>query len=130
MDNKIVGIIDDDPSFQFILKQTIRLISPTTEVRVFNNGKEALDHFVSMTDNPEGLPDVILVDLNMPVMNGWELIENISQLPEDVKTHFKTYILTSSIFQSDVKKSKQYNFISDYLFKPVDEDVMKEILFH
>lgn len=129
MENKVVGIIDDDPSFQFILKQTIRLISPTTEVKVFNNGKEALD-FITSVGNPENLPDVFLVDLNMPVMNGWELIENISHMPEEVREHFKTYILTSSIFQSDVKKAKQYTFITDYLFKPVDEDIMKEILFN
>ena len=70
-----ICLIDDDSIYQFTAKRIIELLNPLQKVLVFSNGKEAIDYFQASTQCNNEIPDVIFLDINMPVMNGWEFLE-------------------------------------------------------
>jgi CheY-like chemotaxis protein len=119
-----IGIIDDDEIFQLILTKSIELISPSTKILQFSNGRDALNHL----NQTENLPTIILLDLNMPVMSGWDFLDWFEKLNPEIRSKIEIYIVTSSIYQGDREKSLSYKFISGFLSKPIDEIKLKQIL--
>jgi CheY-like chemotaxis protein len=78
---------------------------------------------------PEQHPDILLLDLNMPVMNGWDFLEEFrARGLTSVYGKLKIYILTSSIYKSDIEAAKQHDLVSDYLTKPLDENCLATII--
>lgn len=69
-------IVDDDDVYRFIAKKTIEQTGLVELIKTFSNGKEAIQFLESFIDSPELLPEIILLDLTMPVMDGWEFLEN------------------------------------------------------
>ena len=69
-------IVDDDDVYQFIAKKTIEQTGLVELIKTFSNGREAIQFLESFIDSPELLPEIILLDLTMPVMDGWEFLEN------------------------------------------------------
>lgn len=122
---EIACIIDDDPIYIFCTKRIMVLADFCESFLIFHNGKEALDRLTSIILAKENLPEIILLDLNMPVMDGWEFLEEFTQIPSS-KT-ITIYIITSSINPEDVERAKQYESISNYIVKPVTIETLKEI---
>ncbi|GER60406.1 response regulator [Patiriisocius marinus] len=93
---------------------------------IFNNGKEALRKLKSIIDSGEDLPDLILLDLNMPIMDGWQFLDNFTQIEVDKKIII--YIVSSSIDPVDIERSKKYGMVSNFVVKPISTDKVKEIM--
>lgn len=123
---EIACIIDDDPIYIFCTKRIMVLADFCESFMVFHNGKEALDRLTSVIKAKENLPEIILLDLNMPVMDGWEFLEEFTKIPCDQK--ITIYIVTSSIDPEDVVRGQQYEAISNYIVKPVTIESLKDIL--
>ncbi|MFC5284510.1 response regulator [Pedobacter alpinus] len=123
---ELACIIDDDPIYVFCTKRIMVLADFCESFLIFHNGKEALDRLSVIIQNDEHLPEVILLDLNMPVMDGWEFLEEFTKIP--VAKQITIYIVTSSIDPEDVEKAKQYDNINNYIVKPVTVEMLKEIL--
>ena len=70
-------LVDDDKLFVFLTKKTIEATNFEGDIREFGDGREALDYLKEIADKEELLPDIIFLDLSMPVMDGWQLIESI-----------------------------------------------------
>lgn len=123
---EIACIIDDDPIYIHCTKRIMQLADVCESFLIFHNSKEALDRLSAIIANGENLPELILLDLNMPVMDGWEFLDEFTKVPAAQK--ITIYIVTSSIDPADVKKAKQYDNVNNYLVKPVTVDILKEIL--
>jgi CheY-like chemotaxis protein len=123
---EIACIIDDDPIYVFCTKRIMALADFCESFLIFHNGKEALDRLSAIIKNDEHLPEVILLDLNMPVMDGWEFLEEFTKIP--VSKQVTIYIVTSSIDPEDVQKAKQYENVNNYIVKPVTVEMLKDIL--
>ncbi len=95
-------------------------------VIVFNNGRDALENFKAIISVNEKLPDVILLDLNMPVMDGWQFLDEFVKIP--TPQQILIYIVTSSIDPDDVNRTKIYDLVTNYIVKPITIDVLKGIL--
>ncbi|MCM5664399.1 response regulator [Galbibacter mesophilus] len=125
-----ICLIDDDPITIFSVKKLIEVTRITENVISFNNGIEALKHY--RNENNTIFPELILLDLNMPIIDGWEFIDNFSKLEISKTTYI--YILTSSINPEDVNKVKEYNnkypFSIKHLIKPVTKDKLSSLSFH
>lgn len=123
---KIACIIDDDPIFIFGLKKVMNSVDFAEEVLVYKNGEDALENLIAIKNDKETLPEVILLDLNMPIMDGWQFLDEFTQVKVDKK--ITVYIVSSSIDPLDYEKTKKYNHIENYIIKPVQTDDLKTIL--
>ena len=112
MDYKVL-IVDDDPMMLFLHKNLIVKSGICLEPLSFLNGEEVL-HFLMA--EPPGSCYAMLLDINMPVMNGWQLLEALKELP--IAELVDVAIISSSIYRKDREKAMEYDLVSCYLTKP------------
>ncbi|WP_299435712.1 response regulator [uncultured Aquimarina sp.] len=118
---EVACIIDDDTVYVNLVKRIIEAKHLCQNLLVFENGKEALGYFEAIlcNMNEESIPEIIFLDLNMPVMDGWEFLEKFIAIKNNFGKVITLYIVSSSINPLDIKKAKSINGIKDYLIKPV-----------
>lgn len=122
-----VCIIDDDPIFVYGTKVLLNYNrSFCSNIIVFENGKEALDDLRFMLKNNKEMPEVIFLDLNMPIMNGWEFLDELKKM--DLKKKIGVYVVSSSIDKMDEEKSKKYDMVIDFISKPLTTNKLKQLL--
>lgn len=122
----LVCIVDDDPMHVFITKKYVELSGHVEKILVCKNGKDAFDTLKNLITNKEKLPKIIFLDLNMPVWDGWQFLDEFTKIP--VVEIITIYILTSSNNESDLEKAKKYSLTSNYLIKPITQSHLKDIL--
>jgi len=130
MSNKLstAGIIDDDQIYQLVMKRTIEQSGVVGSVLQFYDGEEALNYFREKQDTPEGLPNLILLDINMPFMDGWQFLDEFVKIPFKESYRRTIFIISSSSTSEDINKAKQYSVVSGYHVKPITKDKFEEIL--
>ena len=116
--NKIL-LVDDDPIFLTLAEMAIKKESDHIEIFKATNGEEAIDFLKTQS------VDIIFLDLNMPVMNGWEFLD---ALPEINSNGNQIYVLTSSIDPADQKKADENPNVTAMLEKPLDREKMSRAL--
>ena len=121
-----VCIIDDDPIFRFGTKKLMETIDVQLDFLVYKNGKEALEGLSSKVKLNANLPDVILLDLNMPIMDGWQFLDQLFTIPDAVG--IPIYIVSSSVDSRDIDKAKTYNMVSNYILKPFSLSKVQDLL--
>ncbi len=113
-------IIDDDNLYITLLKKIIVTRKLCDNLLIFNDGKASMDYFEALLEdlNEEKIPDIIFIDLNMPIMDGWEFIEQFTKIEKKFKKTITLYIVSSSIDPVDINRAKSLKNIKDYLIKP------------
>jgi CheY-like chemotaxis protein len=127
-ENKRLLLIDDDPVTNVINR---RIISRHLSLQaiVFTDPHEALDQLKEWsTANSQEFPDVIFLDINMPQMDGWDFLNEFQRLPGHVHQKCRVIMLTSSIDLSDIKRSKTYSSVTDFISKPLTLDKLSALL--
>ncbi|MFD2551898.1 response regulator [Bizionia sediminis] len=122
----ITCIIDDDPIHVFGVKRILTLSNFTRSCMIFKNGQEALDNLRPILISGTRVPEIILLDINMPIMDGWEFLEEFVKIPTS-KT-VTIYIVSSSIDPADIDRAKAYEAVSNYIIKPVTFESLKTIM--
>ncbi len=122
----IACIIEDNLGNIFWLETIMEDVNFCDHLIIFHNGKEALDQLKALIESGGRLPEIIFLDLNMPVMDGWEFLDEFTLIP--TKKQILIYIVTSSIDPADIERTKEYEKISGYIVKPVTMDNLREIL--
>jgi CheY-like chemotaxis protein len=120
MSQKTIWVIDDDPIYQIIVNKIIQKSELFLNVCSFKNGKDAIDALTNSLENKEALPNIILLDINMPIMDGWEFMEEMVALKWRINESINIYIVSSSIALEDKNKAKNYPEIIAYLSKPIN----------
>lgn len=120
--SKVICIIDDDPIYQFLINKIIGNSKANHEVLFFKNGKEALDYFT--LDPDKNLPEIILLDLEMPVMDGWDFLREIDKFHTE---NTAIYIVSSSVSDEDKEKAKAFPKIKGHFSKPINSNKIEEI---
>ncbi|PKV48506.1 CheY-like chemotaxis protein [Aquimarina sp. MAR_2010_214] len=125
-----VCIIDDDLIYINLVSKIIELKKLSESVLVFNNGKEALDFFLQSLQKEENqdVPQVIFLDLNMPIMDGWEFLCEFSKIKNQIGKKIDLYVVSSSIDSRDIERAKSIDIVSDYLTKPIKLGDFERIL--
>lgn len=127
MDKKLtIAIIDDDIIFHFIFSKLMENLQGVNEVLIFSDGKEAIDFINSNINNLDKLPDIIFLDINMPVMNGWQFLDRYKLL--EMKKKIMIYIVSSSNNPDDIIDAKAILEVSDYLVKPIKGEQYADII--
>ena len=124
---KKVLIIDDDPVSNFVTKLILKGSNKADVINECFDGQEGIDFIKKHYSQPdvENI-DFILLDLNMPILDGWQFLEEYNKM--DLHSKAKIYILSSSNYDEDIAKSKEYPIVQDYLVKPLRKDTINEIL--
>ena len=128
---ELACIIDDDKIYVNLVRKIIEIKKLSENLLIFKNGQEALDYFKAIIENlnNEAFPEIILLDLNMPVMNGWNFLKEFTAIESPLKKKATLYIVSSSINQADIDKSKEFSEVTNYLVKPVSIEEF-EAIFH
>lgn len=122
---KLACIIDDDPIFVFGIKKLIKITQFCESFLICSNGQEALDKLKAIIVAGENIPEVILLDLNMPVMDGWEFLDKFTQIETSKK--IVIYVVSSSIAKNDLERAKEYGLVTNYVVKPLETKDLEKI---
>jgi len=119
---ELACIIDDDKIYVNLVKKIIEIKKLSKNLLIFKNGKEALDHFKLILENAteDILPDIIFLDINMPVMDGWEFLNEFIKIKNNFEKKITLYVVSSSIDPRDLERAKSFNLVTDYLIKPIE----------
>ena len=115
-------LVDDDSIFQFLTSEVIKSTDLVDRIELFSNGYEAIEFLKSVQDRSEELPEVIFLDLFMPVMDGWNFLEEYILLKPKLTKKITIYIVSSSIDPVDIKRAKAITEVTDYIIKPITKD--------
>lgn len=117
-------LIDDEHVHNLILS---RYMEKLTDVEYFSydNGEDAVNYLRTCADNE--IPDIIILDIRMPLMDGFEFLDIIRDFNRIISA-CKIYILSSSIYHDDIEKSKSYSFVKEFIQKPISPAMLLEII--
>lgn len=118
---KNVLLVDDDFVFTFLNKKIISSLKFVNEIDTAQNGQQAIELLNASAENDRPLPDIILLDLNMPIMDGFGFLDAFKNLRLPLKDRIKIIIVTSSMHPEDVQRAKDYG-VTSYLTKPLKEE--------
>lgn len=124
-----VLLIDDNDIDNFINERMITTNQFSKLVVVKNSGESALQFLRDNADKPEILPQIIFLDLNMPVMDGFSFLEAYENLPESILTTCKVIVLSSSISPEDINRASTNQYVVKYVNKPLNEKYLDAINF-
>jgi CheY-like chemotaxis protein len=124
---KTLGIVDDDKIYTFLVKKAIEQTNLVNTIKVFENGLDAINFLKKNTTNRDTLPEIILLDLSMPIMDGWEFLEEYILLSPKLGRKIIIYIISSSISPHDIAKAKSISLVTDFIIKPISKEKLIEI---
>jgi CheY-like chemotaxis protein len=119
-------VIDDDDINIFIMKKMVQKTGYETDMVSKTNGQIAIDYIKELIETNQPLPDLILIDVNMPVLNGWEFLESYEEL--NVEKNIEMYMLSSSIYENDREKAKTFKSVKGFICKPLSIEQVTELL--
>jgi CheY-like chemotaxis protein len=126
MDSKIdLLVIDDDDINIFIIKKIVEKTGYDINMIAKTNGQLAIDHLNNMLETNQPFPQLILIDINMPVLNGWEFLEAYDKL--NVSQQVDMYMLSSSVYENDIEKAKTYKKVKGFISKPLSINRLIEL---
>jgi CheY-like chemotaxis protein len=125
MKNKLTYIIDDDKLTVKLMTILIAKNKFCEDVNTFYNATHVIEKLKENCNDTEKLPDAILLDLNMPVMDGWQFLDEYIRLP--IKKEIAIFIMTSSIDPADIEMAKKYTVVKEYIMKPVTAEKLHSL---
>ena len=121
-------IIDDDDIYQFTTSILLKKTDLVNKIILFSNGLKAINFLKDEIDNIENIPDVLFLDINMPVMDGWEFLEQYLLIKHMMPKTVVIYMVSSSVDERDVLKAKSISALSGYMVKPISSENIKEVI--
>ena len=93
---------------------------------IFKNGREAINALAPLLISGKNIPEIILLDINMPIMDGWEFLDEFTQ----IETHklITIYVVSSSIDPADMNRVDNYKSVTNYIIKPISMEILRQIM--
>lgn len=118
-------VIDDDDINIFIIKKIVEKTGYDAQMVAKTNGQLAIDYLTELQQTNQTLPQLILIDINMPVLNGWEFLESYEKLA--IGQEIDMYMLSSSVYENDIEKAKTYKTVKGFISKPLSIERLIEL---
>lgn len=120
-------LVDDDDIYQFICSRAIQSTGYAQKIITLSNGEDAVEFLKNNIHNSENLPDIIFLDVNMPYMNGWDFLEAFNTIKPAINKKIAIYMVSSSVDETDIHHSREFNNVAEYIVKPLAIEKFKEI---
>lgn len=124
---KSILLVDDDHSTNFYHRLVLRDADLAEQIEVCVNGQLALDYLNETLVSKGPLPEFIFLDINMPVMDGWEFLKAYDQLDDAIKKHCNIVMLTTSINPDDREEGLRQPNVKDFRNKPLTAEMVQEL---
>jgi len=124
----LIGIIDDDKIYKFMLTRIINDNKLAERIITFPDGEKAIQYLTDNSANNENIPDIIFLDVNMPIIDGWQFIEQYAILKTEIEKKIDIFMLSSSVNPIDIERATKISEISSYIVKPMKLEEVKKIL--
>ncbi|MCC5937076.1 MAG: response regulator [Lunatimonas sp.] len=125
---KNLTLVDDDDVFVYLTKKTIKQTNLVDLVKVFGNGLDAINFLKENKGNAEVLPEVMFLDLSMPIMDGWQFLDEFQKLYHLLPKKITIYICSSSISPEDIALAKSISQVSEFIIKPIHKEKLIDII--
>jgi CheY-like chemotaxis protein len=122
-----VLLIEDDPITLLVCERIIKLTDFADEVVSTKNGQEGLDYINDRVNNSIPLPEIIFLDINMPVINGWEFLDSFGEMINKLPSVPHIYILSSTVDPEDERKGISYPYVKQFVSKPLTKEFLLSI---
>lgn len=125
-----ICIIDDDKIYTYGISKIIKNFLPGKQILSYENGRKALEDLKNMEDENQPLPDLILLDIDMPEMNGWEFLTEFQVLRNRTDKSIPVFVISSRVNKSnqELYRLEWDNKVSDFIPKPVDIESLRNLL--
>ena len=123
---KSVLLVEDDPITILVCDRIIKMNHFSDVVKSRENGRRALD-FLKESSIVGTLPDIIFLDINMPVMNGWDFLEELEEIKFSLSTLPRIFILSSTVDPEDLSRAKTFSTVENFISKPLDKEFLDSI---
>lgn len=120
-------LVDDDSTYTYSAKKILKDSPVFKKNIIFNDALEALDHFKSVANDTSQIPDVLFLDINMPIMDGWEFLEEFAKLKPSLKKSVTIYMVSTSIDPIDIERAKTLSDVAQYIVKPINIEQFEKI---
>ncbi len=119
--------VDDDPITLMLYKKVIYKSEFAKNIDTAQNGEEALEYFNNRYSAANEYPKLIFLDLNMPIMGGWEFLDHFQEERYAAFADTKVIVLSSTIDPNDIDKSKNYPMVIDFQSKPISKEMLEDL---
>lgn len=121
-------LIDDDDINNFLSKEIINMHLPHAKIDSYTKAEEALKYIEEKLQSEQPLPDIILLDINMPLMDGWGFLRALDRLDLQKLLYKKIFLCTSSVYHEDKLKAQTFAFVKKLYVKPISEADLDEMI--
>jgi|TARA_B110000967_G_scaffold117195_1_gene119920 CheY-like chemotaxis protein len=125
---RMIGIVDDDLIYQFMLHRIIMRNNLAEKIVTFSDGEDAIQYLIDNKGTNKNIPDVIFLDTNMPILDGWQFVEKYAKIKAEIKKKVIIYMLSSSIKPADLQSASEISDLNGYIIKPTQLEELKTIL--
>ena len=128
LQKKNICLVDDDRIYQFTARKILESTGKINDIQAFYNGEDALAFLQTNTRNADILPDVIFLDINIPVLDGRDFLKESEKMLPSFPKKIIVYMVSSSVDDSDIKRSEEFGTITAYVIKPVSKERFEQLL--
>lgn len=122
-------LVDDDEVYLFVTKKILSNLSKDILINTFTDGEKAIEYITLCIQETVELPEIILLDINMPFMDGWGFLSEFKKMkPKLPDQNVNIFLVTSSNDPNDLKRAQEFEELTGYVVKPVFENKLAEIL--
>jgi CheY-like chemotaxis protein len=121
-------IIDDDEIHKFTTSFLLKKTDLVNNIILFSNGLEAINFFKDEIGNIANIPEIVFLDVNMPVMDGWEFLEEYVLIESVMPKTVVIYMISSSVDERDFLRAKSISALTGFLVKPISSHSIAEVI--